>query len=67
MGPTVGRMDALPMQEETGLPYASREVQASCACRHDTLDHAAGDRAFSRVRGALPGNVKFIFSGAEPR
>src|ERR671921_47572 len=30
-----GDMDALPMQEETGLPFASRNAGAMHACGHD--------------------------------
>src|SRR3546814_1184360 len=33
-----GDMDALPMQEETGLPYASTVPGAMHACGHDSQD-----------------------------
>jgi hippurate hydrolase len=77
-GPTVllrGDMDALPVQEETGLPYASAVPGAMHACGHDL--HVAclvgAARLLSGVRESLPGNVIFMFQpgeegpgGAEP-
>ena len=60
-------MDALPLNEETGLPYASENVGVMHACGHDT--HTAillgAACALSEMRGKIRGNVKFIFQPAE--
>ncbi len=68
-------MDALPVVEETGLPYAStvtsqylgQEVGVMHACGHD--NHVAilmgVAKVLSGVRAQLPGTVKFIFQPAE--
>lgn len=70
MGPTVGLradMDALPMQEETGLPCASEVPGVMHACGHDTHTAMLLGTAcvLAGMRDALPGNVKFIFQPAE--
>lgn len=69
-GKTVGLradMDALPLNEETGLPYASENAGVMHACGHDT--HTAmllGTAcALSEMREKIRGNVKFIFQPAE--
>ena len=68
-------MDALPVVERTGLPYASKvkstyngqEVGVMHACGHDT--HVAilmgVATVLSGLREQLPGAVKFIFQPAE--
>jgi amidohydrolase len=60
-------MDALPMQEETGLPFASTVPGVMHACGHDT--HTAmllgAACVLSRLAEELEGNVKFIFQPAE--
>ena len=60
-------MDALPLNEETGLPYASQNAGVMHACGHDThtamLLGAACELA--DIRDKLRGNVKFIFQPAE--
>lgn len=68
-------MDALPVVEQTGLPYASKvvstylgkEVGVMHACGHD--NHVAILMGVASVltglREALPGTVKFIFQPAE--
>jgi amidohydrolase len=68
-------IDALPVQEETGLPFAStvqdtlrgREVGVMHACGHDV--HAAVllgiARSLSEVRAEMPGSVLFIVQPAE--
>jgi amidohydrolase len=68
-------MDALPVVEETGLPYAStatsqylgQDVGVMHACGHDS--HVAilmgVAKVLARVRAQLPGTVKFIFQPAE--
>lgn len=60
-------MDALPLNEETGLEYTSVNEGVMHACGHDT--HTAmllGTAcALSEMRNELNGNVKFIFQPAE--
>lgn len=60
-------MDALPMCEETGLPYASEVDGVMHACGHDT--HTAmllgAACVLNEMRDGLKGNVKFIFQPAE--
>lgn len=62
-----GDMDALPMTEETGLPFASTIPGAMHACGHDT--HTAmlvgAARALSARRDSLPGTVVFMFQPGE--
>ena len=77
-GPTVALradMDALPVTEQTGLPFASKvtttwagqETGVMHACGHDT--HVAMlmgvAEILSGMRADLKGNVKFIFQPAE--
>ena len=77
-GPTIALradMDALPVSEQTGLPFASRakgeyngrEVDVMHACGHDT--HIAmlmgAAEVLARHRDRLPGTVKYIFQPAE--
>jgi amidohydrolase len=77
-GPTVALradMDALPVKEPKGLPFASagkakylgKEVDVMHACGHDT--HTAMLMATAEVltslRDQLPGTVQFIFQPAE--
>ncbi|HUS47846.1 MAG TPA: amidohydrolase [Phycisphaerae bacterium] len=60
-------MDALPIVEQTGLPYASTFDGCMHACGHD--GHMAvligTARVLSRLRDALPQPVKLIFQPAE--
>ena len=60
-------MDALSIQEETGLPFASRHPGVMHACGHD--GHMAMALGAARVlkehRASLRGNVKFLFQPAE--
>ena len=60
-------MDALPVTEATGLPYASRHPGRMHACGHD--GHAALALALAEYAAAhlrdLPRNVLFLFQPAE--
>jgi amidohydrolase len=60
-------MDALPITEATGLPYASRIPGAMHACGHD--GHTAIGMGVAQLlvkhRANLPGRVKLVFQPAE--
>jgi len=60
-------MDALPIREETGLPYASVNDGVMHACGHDghTAVLLAVAELLAKMRDGLPGNVKFLFQPAE--
>ena len=62
-----GDMDALPMTEETGLPFASRNTGAMHACGHDahTAMLVGAARALCGRRDQLPGTVVFMFQPGE--
>ena len=69
-GPVVllrGDMDALPVTEETGLPYASQIPGAMHACGHDlhTAMLAGAARLLSARQAELPGTVIFMFQPGE--
>ncbi len=69
-GPTVllrGDMDALPMHEETGLPFASEVDGAMHACGHDshTAMLATAARLLAAHREELHGRVLLMFQPGE--
>jgi amidohydrolase len=69
-GPTVALradIDALPILEETGLPFASKTEGRMHACGHDghTSMLVGAAHALSGMRDRLGGNVKFVFQPAE--
>ena len=77
-GPTVALradMDALPVVEKTGLPYASKvtttylgnEVGVMHACGHDAHVSILMGVAefFAKNRSKVKGNIRFIFQPAE--
>jgi hippurate hydrolase len=69
-GPTVGLradMDALPISEETGLPFSSEVEGKMHACGHDghTSMLVGAAHALSGMRESLNGTVKFLFQPAE--
>jgi amidohydrolase len=60
-------MDALPIQEETGVEFASQEAGKMHACGHDghTSILLTTARILSRHKSDLPGTVVFCFQPAE--
>jgi amidohydrolase len=69
-GPTIAfraDMDALPIQEETGLPFASKVPGVMHACGHDghTAILMGAVRLLTSQKDKLKGNVRFIFQPAE--
>lgn len=69
-GPTIllrADMDGLPLQEDTGLPFASEVPGAMHACGHDT--HVAmlvgAARLLAARRDELAGRVLFMFQPGE--
>jgi amidohydrolase len=69
-GPTVALradMDALPILEDTGLPFASETEGKMHACGHDghTSMLVGAAHTLSGMRNRLSGTVKFVFQPAE--
>src|SRR5687767_5774004 len=69
-GPTLllrADMDALPLREETGLPFSSEVDGAMHACGHDA--HVAmlvgAARLLARRRDTLAGSILFMFQPGE--
>jgi len=60
-------MDALPIREETGVPYSSVNEGVMHACGHDghTAILMATAKVLADMRDDIAGNVKFIFQPAE--
>ncbi len=71
-GKTIGLradMDALPLKEESGLPFASDNENVMHACGHDmhTSILIGTAKILSSLRDHIQGNVKFIFQPAEEK
>jgi amidohydrolase len=69
-GPTLllrADMDALPIQEETGLDYQSSVEGVMHACGHDahTAIMMIAAKILASVREHLAGNIKFVFQPNE--
>lgn len=69
-GPTVmlrADMDALPLQEQNEVPYASQVSGVMHACGHDghTAILLGAAHVLAARRAQLAGNVKFVFQPAE--
>jgi amidohydrolase len=69
-GPTVllrGDMDALPVEEATGLDFASREPGRMHACGHDSHSAmlAGAARILCQRRDQMAGRVLFMFQPGE--
>ncbi len=69
-GPTLlirADMDALPIEEATGLPFASKHPGRMHACGHD--GHVAmvlgAARVLNRLKGSFTGRIRFVFQPAE--
>ena len=60
-------MDALPIEERTGLPYASTKLGLMHACGHDihTTTLIGVAEVLHRLAPSLAGTVKLIFQPAE--
>jgi hippurate hydrolase len=69
-GRTIGiraDMDALPIHEDTGLPFASKIAGKMHACGHDvhTVIALGVAATLAEMKDALKGRIKFIFQPAE--
>jgi amidohydrolase len=69
-GPTLALradMDALPVKEDSGKPYASKKVGVMHACGHDGhMANLLGSlRVLAKFRSHIRGKIKFIFQPAE--
>lgn len=62
-------LDALPIQEATGLPFASTTPGVMHACGHDahTAMLLGAARLLQEVRDALAGTVRLLFQPSEER
>ena len=60
-------MDALPIQEATGLPFASKNAGKMHACGHDshTAIGLGAAMILSELRNEISGEVRFLFQPSE--
>ena len=60
-------MDALPIQEETGLPFASKNNGVMHACGHDghTAMLLGAAKVLSQLKEEIKGEIRFFFQHAE--
>ncbi len=60
-------MDALPMKEESGLPFASTKENAAHTCGHDahTAMLLGAARLLKEMEDEIPGTVKLMFQPSE--
>ncbi len=69
-GPTIAiraDIDALPIHEKTGLPYASKIKGVMHACGHDfhTAALIGAASLLKKIQNKLRGNIRFLFQPAE--
>lgn len=69
-GPTIALracLDALPIEEQSGVPYSSENIGVMHACGHDgNMTIVLGTaNILSQYKDHLNGNVKFIFQPSE--
>lgn len=69
-GPTImlrADMDALPVTEETGLPFQSENKSVMHACGHDahTAMLMTAAKILAGMQESLQGNIKFVFEPNE--
>ncbi|PYI50855.1 amidohydrolase [Paenibacillus flagellatus] len=69
-GPTIllrADIDALPVNEETGLPYTSQIPGKMHACGHDfhTVSMIGATKLLQELAGELDGTVRILFQPAE--
>lgn len=62
-----GDMDALPIKEETGLPFTSQKDGVMHACGHDvhTTCLLGAAKILSQLKDEICGTIKFFFQPAE--
>lgn len=60
-------MDALPIQEESDLPFASRHAGVMHACGHDghTSMLLGSAKILASYKSEVPGEIRFLFQHAE--
>lgn len=62
-------MDALPVEEKTGLPFSSTNKGVMHACGHDvhTAVLLGTAKVLSQVKDSFSGSIRFIFQPAEEK